>query len=488
MSGPFEKLVVLPPKHKANQPAWYSLYFVFAVLNVLTVLISFGLNIKLTSNYAESISLNQEWAARLSNYAELAIAAGAVNAPGNDVFDSGDVVAERKRIRDALIIYNAKYEAAYREIRALKIPESPLLLKDLELIQQAMTGMRNEASLIFNFFESAKAAEAGKRMATMDRKFAILNLRIASLSQRVRAIQQLIFDKQQANAKSLQKLEYFISALVVLMVIGALFYGKQISIAMRQTEKDRRQMDQMKSEFVSTVSHELRTPLTAIVGALSLIQNKVQGEEVLPKTMKLIDLAHKNSQRLSLLINDLLDLEKLDSGKFQFDMQVQSILPVIEHALEACQSYGADYGVTIACTNLDGDTNVNVDSQRLTQVLLNLLSNAIKFSPQGGVVEVVSERHGKWVRVSVRDYGQGISAGFHKRIFQKFAQGDSSDARKKGGTGLGLTISRQLIEGMGGSIDFVSVEGQGATFFIDLPVYVAGEIGQTGEAVNRVTA
>jgi signal transduction histidine kinase len=473
MSGPSQKPVMPRLNRKAKQPAWYSLYFVLAVLDVITVLISFGLNIKLTSNYAESISLNQEWAERLSNYAELAVAAGAVNAPGNDVFDSGDAVAERKRVGDALIIYNAKYEAAYREIQALNMPESSLLLKDFELIQEAMNGMRNEASLIFNFIEAGKALEAGKRMATMDRKFAVLNLRIASLSQRVRAIQQSIFDKQQANAKSLQQLEYFIFALVVLMVIGALFYGRYISIAMKQAEKDRRQMDKMKSEFVSTVSHELRTPLTAIVGALGLIQNKVLGEEVLPKTMKLIDLAQKNSQRLSLLINDLLDLEKFESGKFQFDMQVQLIRPVIDQALEACQSYCTDYGLTIACTSLDVDTRVNVDSSRLTQVLLNLLSNAIKFSPQGGVVEVFIEQREQWIRVSVRDHGQGISPEFQQRIFQKFAQGDASDTRKKGGTGLGLTISRQLMEGMGGHIDFVSVEGQGATFFIDLPVHVA---------------
>ncbi len=228
-------------------------------------------------------------------------------------------------------------------------------------------------------------------------------------------------------------------------------------------------VERMKSEFVSTVSHELRTPLTAISGALGLIASGKLGDMPV-SVVQMIDIAHRNSQRLTYLINDLLDMEKLVAGKMQFDMQKHLLTPLIEEVIEANASYGADRRIRLILVNVFPGIEVYVDRQRLLQVLSNLLSNAIKYSPDDGMVEVALQVQDGSVRITVTDHGPGIPAEFHRRIFQKFSQADSTDTRQKGGTGLGLAISREFVERMGGEIGFDSVEGQGASFYLDFPI------------------
>ncbi|WP_110666393.1 ATP-binding protein [Salinicola halophilus] len=231
---------------------------------------------------------------------------------------------------------------------------------------------------------------------------------------------------------------------------------------------ERKRGERLKGEFISTVSHELRTPLTSISGSLGLIQGGALGTP--PESMRsMLAVAHSNAQRLILLINDLLDMEKLVAGKMAFEMREQALMPLIDQAVESNQAYADQYRVHyVVSQRLDGVT-VSVDAMRLQQVLSNLLSNAAKFSPPDMQVEVRVEPVGDRVRVSVIDHGPGIPETFHERIFQKFSQADASTTRKQGGTGLGLAITRELIERMRGAIDFFSEEGQGACFFFELP-------------------
>ena len=232
---------------------------------------------------------------------------------------------------------------------------------------------------------------------------------------------------------------------------------------------ERKRVERMKNEFVSTVSHELRTPLTSISGALGLIAGGALG--ALPdKAAELIGIAHKNSLRLTHLINDLLDMEKLAAGKMHFDMQLQPLMPLIEQALDSNRAYGSERKVTLALTEQAPGTMVRVDAERLMQVLSNLLSNAMKFSPENGTVEVAVHPVDNKVRVTVSDHGPGVPAEFRDYIFQKFAQADSSTTRQKGGTGLGLAITRELVERMNGEIGFESVENEGARFYFELPL------------------
>lgn len=229
-----------------------------------------------------------------------------------------------------------------------------------------------------------------------------------------------------------------------------------------------RRIDRMKTEFISTVSHELRTPLTSIRGSLGLIDGGVAGE--VPKAVKnLVGIAKNNCERLIRLINDILDSEKIESGKVRLDLQPVDIRQLVQQTMAAMDGFAVQHGVTLLLRSPDESQKVHIDSDRMIQVLTNLLSNAVKFSPPQSTVEVNVLRVARQVRVEVSDHGPGIPEEFRGRIFQKFSQADSSDSRQKGGSGLGLNISKALIEKMGGQIGFLSEAGAGTTFFLELP-------------------
>ena len=237
---------------------------------------------------------------------------------------------------------------------------------------------------------------------------------------------------------------------------------------------ERKRVDQMKTEFVSTVSHELRTPLTAISGALGLVAGGATGQ--LPdKAQAMVDIAEKNSKRLTRLIDDLLDMEKLVEGKVRLDMRIQELMPIVDRAIEENQSYADNYGVEIIGAERADGVLVDVDVLRLQQVLANLMSNAAKFSPARGIVQVRVVDLADRVRIEVVDQGRGVPEEFRPSLFTKFSQADSSDTRRVGGTGLGLAISKELVERMGGSIGCESQEQLGSTFYFELPVTTSHE-------------
>ncbi|HVY04415.1 MAG TPA: ATP-binding protein [Burkholderiales bacterium] len=233
---------------------------------------------------------------------------------------------------------------------------------------------------------------------------------------------------------------------------------------------ERKQAERLKDEFVATVSHELRTPLTAIIGAIGMIKDGVTGN--VPDPAKpLLDLAYQNSERLRDLINNILDIEKMESGALRYAPEVVDVVDVLRRAAELNQPYAATLSVRILADLPEKSMHVHVDPARLMQVLTNLLSNAAKFSPGGENVMLSCRDDGNSVRIEVRDRGPGIPQEFRSRIFGKFAQADSSDTRQKGGAGLGLSITRALVEKMNGRVDYESNPGEGATFFVDLPLY-----------------
>ncbi|WP_424833186.1 sensor histidine kinase [Ruegeria sp.] len=225
-----------------------------------------------------------------------------------------------------------------------------------------------------------------------------------------------------------------------------------------------------KTQFISTVSHELRTPLTSIKGSLDLINSGALGE-VPDKMQNLVDLASKNSARLAALINDLLDIQKMEAGEMAYREETIYVPSLIKDAIASNLGYASAHNVQIAeecCSQCDA--HISGDAARLIQVLTNMISNAAKFSFEGGTVTVGCKRTGQTVTIFVRDQGIGIPPGSRDKVFDRFSQIDSSDERHAGGTGLGMNISREIVEHFGGTIDYVSQPGKGAEFFVEFPV------------------
>ncbi|MBP8185333.1 MAG: CHASE domain-containing protein, partial [Pseudomonas sp.] len=246
--------------------------------------------------------------------------------------------------------------------------------------------------------------------------------------------------------------------------------GRQLYICLLRDIAARKQVEQLKNEFISTVSHELRTPLTSIKGSLGLLAAGVFGQLPAP-AQELVDIAQSNSERLVSLVNDILDIEKLEFGQAQLQLVPTDLQPLLQQALAQNQGYADSFNVHLRLhSSVSEPLLVAVDELRLQQVLSNLISNAVKFSPAQGRVEISTRLLAGQVEVAVRDYGVGIADEFRGRIFQKFAQADGSDTRAQGGTGLGLSICKALMERMHGEIDYHSVPGEGSTFYVRLPL------------------
>lgn len=234
---------------------------------------------------------------------------------------------------------------------------------------------------------------------------------------------------------------------------------------------ERKKIERLKSEFVATVSHELRTPLTSIKGSLELVNAGVLGD--IPKTASnMLGIAQENTERLVQLVNDILDIEKLELGEVSISLNRADLRELLEQALAQNQGYANSFCVDLSLDlhALPARVPVRVNNQRLQQVLSNLISNAVKFSDPGSPVQMIALIQDQDVVVKVCDQGTGIPEEFRSRIFQKFAQADGTDTRRRGGTGLGLNICRELMTRMNGTIGYESVEGSGCTFYITLPL------------------
>ncbi|MCK5295474.1 MAG: response regulator, partial [Alphaproteobacteria bacterium] len=246
-----------------------------------------------------------------------------------------------------------------------------------------------------------------------------------------------------------------------------------LSWIVRDVTKERKAED-MKSEFVSVVSHELRTPLTSIQGSLGLLKGGV-GETLPKKASSLVKIAYRNSERLVRLINDILDIEKIESGRISFDIKEHNLVELVGRTIQDSKGYADKYNIQLVFKKpLVEKIVVSVDAGRLAQVINNLIANAIKFSPKNKPVEIRITRFEEQVQVTVTDYGSGIPAEFKEHLFKKFSQADTSDTRKQEGSGLGLSICKTLVEKMNGQISFTTetdeeVTERGTSFYFRLP-------------------
>jgi PAS domain S-box-containing protein len=246
------------------------------------------------------------------------------------------------------------------------------------------------------------------------------------------------------------------------------YNGEPARVAVIRDVTEWRRLDRMKSEFVSTVSHELRTPLTSIRGALGLLEGGIAGA-MAPKALDLLRMARENSDRLIRLINELLDLDKIEAGKLDLKYEVLTPSAIVRTTLDGIAAMADEHKVRLI-EHVEAHRSFSADRDRIVQVLTNLVSNAIKFSPAGSAVEVEATAIASTLVFSVHNKGPGISAADRARLFARFQQLDSGDNRRRGGTGLGLAISKAIVEQHGGRIGVRSEPDVRTTFWFEIPM------------------
>ncbi len=248
-------------------------------------------------------------------------------------------------------------------------------------------------------------------------------------------------------------------------------FATQAAVQVRNSQLFERTkvLDRLKSDFVAVVSHEIRTPLTSVKGAVELLSDGRYFQNS-DQQSKLLSIAHANAERLLLLINDILDFSKLESASLPMNIERQSLEPVVRQAAQNLRMLLEERRIQLEIAVPTGLPEGLLDPHRVTQVVTNLLSNAIKFSPPGGRVRIEASSSEEVLRLSIKDNGDGIASKDLPRLFKKFQQIDSGSTRKVGGTGLGLVISKGIIEQHGGRIGVESSPGEGSTFWFTLPV------------------
>jgi len=481
-----------------QRPKWYLLYYLLAAFDIVTVLACLTLNHLVLQNYVNSVGKSREWANREDQYAHLAELARAVNAPGNDVFDSRDVDAESLQMRVSLDAFNALFDAARSEIeRNIGAVEALPLLAAFDEILHAMHDMVAEAELIFTFFGTKQPDRAGERMATMDRKYANVARALARLSGAVRSITQSHFDEQLRAATLLKQLEYLIVGLMILMIAGALYYGSRIYRAVRTADTERvRYIEELtraraeadaasraKSEFLAVMSHDIRTPLNTIFLTLDLLEDPRPDDD----RRSYFAAARTSVQSLRRLIDDVLSLSRIEAGKVELE-SVPFDLHYLLHGLLAphvrrAVKKGVPFTISI---EPEVPRRVLGDPTRFGEIVANLADNAVKFTNAGSIEISVSLRPGEPrnpgdasrdtvpLRIVVRDTGIGIAPGQEQRIFEEFTQADVSTNRKFGGTGLGLAIARRLVGLLKGELGVFATPGGGSTFWINVDFAAGG--------------
>jgi signal transduction histidine kinase len=215
------------------------------------------------------------------------------------------------------------------------------------------------------------------------------------------------------------------------------------------------------------VSHELRTPLTSVRSSLGLLALGTAGK-LSEQAQKLVAIAERNTVRLVELINDILDLERLDSGRVQLSLTPVPLQPLLTRAVETVTPLAREKGVPLEETARGPDITVMADEERVVQVLVNLLANAVKFSPHQGRVSILAEPDAEWATISVSDEGPGVPAEWRERIFEPFQQVEGSDSRAKGGSGLGLAVCRAIVERHEGRIGVEPRDPSGSRFWFTL--------------------
>ncbi|MFN7980132.1 MAG: ATP-binding protein, partial [Vicinamibacterales bacterium] len=477
ITGVVDRTDLVQPRASRRAPRWrlHAVYVALAALGVTAVGLGLYLSDRTATLYREAVGVNQTWASLQLRYLALGPLAAAVNAPGNDVFDSHDVPAERARLDLAARLFDERLALLRDRPRDASSAADTSLTADLEAVAAAMAGMRAEATAIFAAFEEAAPEAAAARMASMDRYYAGVRRAIDALSRDVAAEQSRQLAAQADAAAHLYRVELGIAACLLLLVGTAIAYGVRAvgqvqadalerdrhmaaleasALALETARRQAEEASQVKSAFLATMSHELRTPLNAVIGYSELLADDAveQGHEGAAADLNRITAAGRH---LLALVNDILDLSKIEANRLELESRAVDLSGLVEDVASTVQPlmHANGNAFTVHCGDDLG--TVTSDPTRLRQVLLNLLSNAAKFTEQGRVTLTacrVDDGDAPRIEFVVADSGIGIPADRLATLFAPFVQADPSMTRRFGGSGLGLAISREICRRLGGDV------------------------------------
>lgn len=373
-------------------------------------------------------------------------------------------------VRGFVITANSRFESQYLVDRVgvepllseLKVKTSDNPSEQAKILQLE-TIVRQRFSVLDDAIQTRKIGGLPAILAlSKNSRGLILSAQITSLIGEMRNQEnRLLMERNERERESSRRA--FLVVLFAIMLAMATVLAS-VFLAFRDLTR-RREIDRLKSEFVSVVSHELRTPLTSIHGSLGLLSSGLLGSE---KGKRMLEIAANNTDRLIRLLNDILDIEKLESGAVQMNRTLCDAGDLIRRSAEVMKAMADQHKITISLAEVR--TTIEADCDRIVQCLTNLLSNAIKFSDPGSQVSIKAAVAGDNLQFEVTDHGRGIPPDKRESIFERFHQVDASDSRRRGGTGLGLAITRSIVLQHGGRIWVISEVGKGSSFFFTIPL------------------